>query len=188
MPNAALMLEPTLTDKFRDAMRGVASSVFLLTTRAPDGDAGMTATAVCSLSFAPASLLVCVNRSAAFMVAVEASGRFAVNVLSSDDEAVASAFGSPTGREQRFTLGEWYDMDGLPALQSSLSAISCDVASHLDFGSHRVYIGAVSNVDVRDRGAELLYCKGEYRSLQPRSWRSARWAGPDDPANAVDAW
>jgi flavin reductase (DIM6/NTAB) family NADH-FMN oxidoreductase RutF len=173
MPGPVMMLEPTIRDLFREAMRGVASTVFLITTRAPDGNAGMTATAVCSLSFDPVSVLVCVNRATAFMNAVEASGRFVVNILSREDEAVAKAFGSAAGREHRFMLGDWYDLDGLPALRSSMSAISCEVAGHMDFGSHRVLVGEVRQVDNHQGRAELLYCQGEYHSLQPRPWRMA---------------
>jgi hypothetical protein len=76
----AQVFESTIKDQFREAMRGVASTVFLLTTRVPGGNAGMTATAVCSLSLDPVSVLVCVKRATAFMNALEASGRFVVNV------------------------------------------------------------------------------------------------------------
>jgi flavin reductase len=168
------VLEARIKEQFREAMRGVTSTVFLLTTKARDGNAGMTATAVCSLSFDPVSVLVCVNRTTAFMSAVETCGRFAVNVLSLEDEAVAKAFGSTAAREQRFTRGDWYGLEGLPALRSSLSAISCKVAGHMDFGSHRIIVGEVSQVDIRKGRAELLYCEGEYRSLLPRLRRKTR--------------
>jgi flavin reductase len=134
----------------------------------------MTATAVCSLSLDPVSVLVCVKRATAFMNALEASGRFVVNVLSQQDEAVAKAFGSAAGHERRFAQGDWYGLDGLPALQSSLSAISCKVAGHMDFGSHRIVVGEVCQVDIRKGRAELLYCEGEYRSLQPRLRRKTQ--------------
>ena len=174
MSAAALTLEPTLRDHFRTAMRGVASSVFLVTTRGPEGDAGMTATSVCSLSLDPVSVLICVNRSAAFLKALEASGRFALNILSRDDEAIARAFGNPAGRERRFALGDWYELDGMPALRSSLSTIICAVAAQTDFGSHRIFVGQVSQVDNRDGRPELLYCQGAFRSLRPDSKHSLR--------------
>jgi flavin reductase (DIM6/NTAB) family NADH-FMN oxidoreductase RutF len=66
MSEAALMLEPALKDQLRQAMRGVASSVFLVTTRGPEGNARMTATSACSLSFDPVSVLIGVNRSTSF--------------------------------------------------------------------------------------------------------------------------
>ncbi len=166
MSKAAPTVNPTLTDHFRQAMRSVASPVFLVTTRGPDGKAGMTATAVCSLSFDPVSVLICVNRSNTFIKALEASGKFALNVLSRDDEAVAKAFGSPGGHQQRFAFGDWYDLDGMPALRSSLSTIVCDVANQMDYGSHRVFVGQVAQVDNREAKPELLYCQGAFRTVQ----------------------
>jgi len=167
MSEAAQTCEPTLRDHFRMAMRGVASSVFLVTTRGSEGEAGMTATSVCSLSFDPLSILICVNRATAFIKALEASRKFALNILSHDDEPIAKAFGSPAGRAHRFALGDWYELDGMPALKSSLSTIVCDVASQTDFGSHRIFVGQVSQVHNRDGRPELLYCRGAFRSLQP---------------------
>jgi flavin reductase (DIM6/NTAB) family NADH-FMN oxidoreductase RutF len=171
VPGAALALETTIRDQFRMAMRGVASTVFLVTTRSPAGDAGMTATAVCSLSLDPVSVLICVNRSTSFIKGIEASGRFALNVLSREDEGIAKAFGSANGRGDRFSQGEWYEFEGLPALRSSLSTIVCRVAGHMDFGSHRIYLGQVSQVENRGGRPELIFCHGEYRSLIPHGPR-----------------
>ena len=53
-----------LGHQFRLAMRKLASTVTVLTTREADEHHGMAATAVTSLSTEPPSLLVCVNRSA----------------------------------------------------------------------------------------------------------------------------
>jgi len=164
--NPALQADPALVDDFRQAMRGVASAVYLITSTGPDGDAGMTATAACSLSFDPMSVLISVNRSASLMRTLEASGRFVLNILSLEDEAVARAFGSPAGRDERFASGDWYRLDGLPALKTSLSSISCDVAQAMDFGTHRVLAGAVRHIDNRFGRRELLYCQGEFRSLE----------------------
>jgi len=170
--DAAPTADPGLKDHFRIAMRGVASSVFLVTTRGPEGRAGMTATSVCSLSFDPLSVLICVNRSTAFIRALEASRRFALNILSHDDEPIAKEFGSAAGRERRFETGDWYDVDGMPALGTSLSTIVCEVAGHTDFGSHRVFVGQVRQVDNREGRSELLYCQGSFRTLPRDSLHS----------------
>lgn len=161
--------EPALGDQFRLAMRNVASAVYLITARGPEGDVGMTATAACSLSFDPFSVLICVNRSATFFASIEASGRFVLNVLSLDDAPIASAFGSPAGRDARFGQGDWYDLDAMPALRSSLSSLSCRVADSKDFGTHRIFVGEVIHVDNREGLDELLYCQGGFRGLAPAS-------------------
>jgi flavin reductase len=158
MTNAQLPVDPALTDHFRQAMRSVASAVYLITSHGTEGDVGMTATAACSLSFDPMSVLICVNRSASIMRTLEESGQFVLNILSREDEAVATAFGSPAGRADRFADGDWYVLQGMPALKSSLSSIACDIAGGMDFGTLR-------HVDNRSGLAELLYCNGNFRGL-----------------------
>lgn len=158
-------VDPDLSNAFRQAMRSVASAVYLITARGPEGDVGMTATAACSLSFDPMSVLISVNTSASMTRTLEATGRFVLNVLSQDDEAVASAFGSAAGRDSRFVDGDWYDLDGMPALRSSISSISCEVGGVMEFGTHRIYAGAVRHVDNRAGLPELLYCNGAFRTL-----------------------
>jgi flavin reductase len=174
MAAAAQTMEPTRTDNFRMAMRNVASSVFLVTTHGPSGYAGMTATSVCSLSLDPPSVLICVNRSNVFIKALLASRRFALNILSREDESVARAFSSHTGRANRFVSGDWYEMDGLPALKSSLSTMVCEIVNQIDFGTHRIFIGQVSQIDNRDGRAELVYYQGGFRTLHRELKQSIR--------------
>lgn len=150
---------------FRTAMRNIASAVYLVTARGADGDAGMTATAACSLSFDPFSVLVCVNRSASFFQTLEETGQFVLNVLSLEDAAIAQAFGSPAGRAERFGQGSWYDLHNMPALRSSLSSLACRVADTKDFGTHRIFMGEVIEVHNREGLSELLYCQGAFRAL-----------------------
>jgi flavin reductase (DIM6/NTAB) family NADH-FMN oxidoreductase RutF len=163
---ATVCADDAIRNRFRLAMRNVASSVFVVATRGPDGNFGMTATSVCSLSLEPASVLVCVNRASTFMRVLDITGRFTLNVLSRDDEAVAKAFSTPVEREKRFVLGDWYDLQGLPALKSSLTTIVCDVAGTMDFGSHRVFVGQAREVANHAGGEELLYYQGAFRTLQ----------------------
>ncbi len=164
---AASSPDPALGDAFRLAMRNVASAVYLITAHGPEGDVGMTATAACSLSFDPFSVLICVNRSASMFRTLDATRRFVLNVLSADDAAIAAAFGSPAGRDDRFGKGDWYQLEGMPALRSSLASIACHIADTKDFGTHRIFVGQVDQVDNRDGQAELLYCQGAFRQLAP---------------------
>ena len=47
---------------FRQAMSRLGAAVHVITTEGPAGKTGFTATAVCSVSDAPPTLLVCLNR------------------------------------------------------------------------------------------------------------------------------
>lgn len=53
----------------------------------------------------------------------------------------------------------------MPALRTSLSSLSCEVAQVMDFGTHRIFAGLVRQVDNRFGRPELLYCQGAFRSL-----------------------
>src|SRR5471030_2587971 len=50
--------------EYRDAMAHIGSAVNIITTDGPAGRAGFTASAVCSVTDSPPTLLVCLNRSA----------------------------------------------------------------------------------------------------------------------------
>ncbi|RYG88560.1 MAG: flavin reductase, partial [Alphaproteobacteria bacterium] len=65
----------TLGEDFRSAMRRLAASVHVATTRDATGAHGMTVTAACSLSVAPAAMIVCVNRSARAHASMIETGR-----------------------------------------------------------------------------------------------------------------
>src|SRR6516164_3844539 len=58
-PDPVRTVEPVL---FREGMSRLGAAVHVITTAGPGGQAGATATAVCSVSDAPPMLLVCLNR------------------------------------------------------------------------------------------------------------------------------
>jgi hypothetical protein len=80
---------------FREAIAHFATGVTVVTTTYEGRPAGMTASAVCSLSLDPILLLVCIDNRLPTHEAIEASRRFAVNVLGEGDEALARRFARP---------------------------------------------------------------------------------------------
>ncbi len=51
--------------RFRDAMASLGAAVNIVTTDGTEGRCGITATAVCSVTDTPPTLMVCVNRNSA---------------------------------------------------------------------------------------------------------------------------
>ena len=72
--------------RYRRAISQFATGVAVITTSVPGGLAGMTASAVTSLSLDPVQLLVCVGNTLLTRSAIAERGRFAVNVLGADGE------------------------------------------------------------------------------------------------------
>ena len=74
-------------------MRSLASAVSIVSTAHDDRRFGMTATAVCSLSMQPPTLLVCVNQSTSLHHPLLSAGRFCINILHADQDELARTFG-----------------------------------------------------------------------------------------------
>src|SRR5438552_2915047 len=95
---------------FKKGMRALVGAVTVIAVQDANGfAAGITATAVCSLSADPPSLLVCVNRESAIAPALTLGAAFSVNVLADDQIEVAQAFGGQKGVKggSRFAFGAW---------------------------------------------------------------------------------
>ena len=98
-------------DQFREAMSRLGAAVHVVTTDGPAGKTGFTATAVCSVSDQPATLLVCLNRGAAS--ADPADNRvLCVNTLRAGEEMVADMFAGRTkvARDERFDSRRWINL------------------------------------------------------------------------------
>src|SRR5437764_11071491 len=105
-PEAVRTVEPAM---FREAMSRLGAAVHVLTTAGPGGKAGTTATAVCSVSDAPPTLLVCLNRRSQTNPLVVENGVFCVNPLGAAGGGIADIFAGRTGVQgtARFAPGEW---------------------------------------------------------------------------------
>jgi len=147
---------------FRLAMRTLTSAVSILTTEHEGRRYGMTATAVTSLSMTPPSLLACVNISASIHSPLLARSRFCVNVLHANQSSVAEAFSGRRAAD-RFSAGEWgSDETLIPYLNDAQANVFCNVeASHVH-GTHRIFIGRVLAIRVREQINPLLYQNGRY--------------------------
>src|SRR5882762_4592863 len=97
--------------EFKTVMRQVVSSVAVVTSRAGKVRNGLTATAVCSVSAEPPTMLICVNRRATAEGIIAESGAFAINVLTEDQHQIARLFStSKLGADERFAEGKWVSM------------------------------------------------------------------------------
>lgn len=160
---------PIPAQDFRAAMARFPGAVTLITARAGAERRGLTATAVCSVTADPPSLLVCLNRHTGTCAAIQDSGRFAVNLLADPSAPLALRFagaGGVSGAE-KFALGDWAeDAAGLPILREAAVSLSCAVSEALVAGSHRIFIGQIEAVRFGD-GAALVYEQARFHRLHP---------------------
>jgi flavin reductase (DIM6/NTAB) family NADH-FMN oxidoreductase RutF len=155
-------------DDFKRAMASFTAGVTVVTTLDDAGRAwGLTATAFSSVSKTPPLCLVCVSHAADAYPALLASRRFAVNVLSSDQEAVASRFAEHG--VDKFAGVAWKQgpATGSPLIEGALTTIECVVDSAQTAGDHDVFIASVRGVVVAD-GAPLAYFRGRYADVRSK--------------------
>jgi len=153
---------------FREAMSRLGAAVHVITTDGPSGRTGFTATAVVSVSDAPPTLLVCLNRGAISMPILRGNGVFCVNTLRAGDELIADTFAGRTKvtREARFDTGTWLTLaTGSPALASAVVALDCRVSEVKAVASHDIYFGVVEAVHAGPPGAALVYHDRAYKQV-----------------------
>jgi flavin reductase (DIM6/NTAB) family NADH-FMN oxidoreductase RutF len=153
---------------FREAMSRLGAAVHVITTDGPSGKTGFTATAVCSVSDAPPTVLVCLNRSATSMPILRGNGVFCVNTLQAGDELIADTFAGRTkvSRDQRFDAGQWATLStGSPALMSAVIALDCRVVEVKAVASHDIYFGVVEAIHSGPPGAALVYHDRLYKQV-----------------------
>lgn len=164
---AAKIVEPMPTpvtkDAFRNAMSVLASAVNVVTTDGPAGRAGFTATAVCSVSDEPPSLLVCLNRSASVYDIFQTNDHLCVNTLTCEQQALSNLFGGKTAMDERFASADWStDVSGAPMLDDALINFDCRISNRVAAGSHDILICEILAIRQRDSGDGLVYFQRRY--------------------------
>lgn len=152
-------------ESFRTGMRHLAAHVCLITTVGADGArSGLTATAVCSVSADPPTLLCCVNRQIAPFAAIRESGVFAVNVLGVNDRDLAERFAGVIQGEARFETGAWTSLvTGAPVLESALATFDCRLTRLEEVATHGIVFGEILTVRSHSSQTDpLLYAQGAF--------------------------
>lgn len=156
-------------ETFRKSMALFPGAVTLITVGEGAGRRGLTATAVCSVSDEPPSLLVCVNRKVEACAEISRLGRFSVQLLDDASDALAMRFAGGAHGAEKFDEGDWSSCElGLPALASALASLSCTVLSESDNGSHRIFIGRIDGARLREGAGALVYANAKFHRLEAR--------------------
>ncbi|MBX3578373.1 MAG: flavin reductase [Rhizobiaceae bacterium] len=150
---------------FRNGMSRLGSAVSVVTTGAGAKRYGFTASAVCSVSAAPPTLLVCINRGSSCFPAFDKASHFCVNTLMPGQEDIAELFGGRTPTEDRFAFGDWEEgVTGIPVLADASVSFECELTSSVDEATHRVMFGRVVDIRENKKQGTLIYCTRRYLS------------------------
>lgn len=158
-----------IRDKFIDGMSRAAASVVLVTTDGEHGKAGVTVSAMSSVSAdsAKPSLLVCVHRLSPAAPAILANGVFCVNLLRDSQSWLSDTFAGrlKTQTGDKFEAGAWTTLStGAPALTDGLVAFDCTLRMATLYGTHYILVGEVEEAVVAEHGPALVYANRAYGS------------------------
>lgn len=152
---------------FRNAMAMLGGAVTVITTDGPAGRFGFTASAVCSVTDTPPTLLVCMNRSSFANAHFKSNGVLCVNVLAGDHQGVSGIFADRNLRtEERFASQAWSVLQsGAPALDEALVNFDCRIAQVHEVGTHNIFYCDVLQIRQGPSREALVYFDRAYHRL-----------------------
>jgi len=161
-----------LGPRFRQAISRFSTGVALITTRTAQGPAGMTASAVASLSMDPLQLLVCIGSKLPTCAAILESGHFAVNVLGEGQEHLAKHFA--TRGVDKFAGVELREDSDVPVLTDAIAHFICAVGGALPGGDHTIVVGDVLRCDHVPGANPLVYFASAFGNLHDQATHGSR--------------
>ncbi|SCC42639.1 NADH-dependent FMN reductase RutF [Kosakonia oryziphila] len=151
---------------FRDAMACVGAAVNIITTDGPAGRAGFTASAVCSVTDSPPTLLVCLNRSASVWPVFSNNQALCVNTLAAGQESLSNLFGGKTPMDERFAAARWLQGEtGCPRLADALASFDCHISQVVSVGTHDILFCQIVDISRHPTPEGLVWFDRRYHAL-----------------------
>ncbi|ESK37280.1 hypothetical protein P256_02335 [Acinetobacter nectaris CIP 110549] len=157
------MIEVT---EFKNAMSLLTSAVNVVTTVGSSGRYGFTASAVCSVTDTPPTLLVCMNKASNSHVHFVENKILSVNVLKAHHQHISKAFASKMSPEERFECGEWTELEtGSPVLEDALVSFDCQIDQIQEVGTHTIFICHIKAIQQSEHDKSLVYFNRAYHHV-----------------------
>ena len=158
------------TIDFRTVIGQFATGVTVVTALDGDRPEGITVNALASVSLDPPILMIALDRRRHILPSIDASRRFAVNILAEDQQWLSDCFAGANvtpGREA-FCGASWRPgSTGLPILVGAIAAMECEVLDRFTVGDHHLYVGAVQAIALDEPDAPpLLYHRRRYLRIE----------------------
>ncbi|GAB0116336.1 flavin reductase [Acidisoma sp. 7E03] len=149
------------TRLFRNALGAFATGVTVITTLSPEGaDVGVTANSFNSVSLDPPMILWSIGKTSSSLAAFMAAERFAVHVLSAEQEALSGRF-AKSGTDKFAGLSVSRGIGDVPLLEGCAARFQCRIAFRHEAGDHYILVGEVEAFD-HDGHAPLAFHSGRY--------------------------
>ena len=163
-------IPPISSEDFKLGMRNLAGHCVVIAAAHGDIRAGLTATAICSITAEPPRILACVNRCVFAHSIIKRSGRLSINVLGSEQESIARRFAGmepEVNGEERFVDDDWdIGEQGTPIMRCALAIFDCEVVETIAASTHDLFICEVQGITGSlDQHSALVYFAGQFNTI-----------------------
>ena len=155
---------------FRKVLGSFATGVAVVTTKSDGRYFGLTINSFTSVSLDPMLIQINIAKNTTSHDIIGDSGSFVVNILADDQELVSTIFAGAPPAERFNHVTTWESPHGCPVIDGSLAYIEVRVTATYDGGDHSIFLAEVLDMQtLRDDAAPLLYYRGRYERMLPRS-------------------
>jgi 3-hydroxy-9,10-secoandrosta-1,3,5(10)-triene-9,17-dione monooxygenase reductase component len=110
-------------------------------------------------------VIVCFDHGSRTLAVVRETRRFAINVLRTGQEDLATLFAGKAPHPQKFADVTHTADHGVPVLDGALAWLVCDLEALHPGGDHEIGVGAVTALGHDAEGEPLVFYAGAYRDL-----------------------
>lgn len=141
----------------KHTLRLIPYGLYVLTARTEEGVNAATVSWLTQASFDPPRIAVGLRRETGIWQAVSAAGVFVVNVLGSDQKALASTFFRhlKPGEDPLHGVATHPGLTGAPILDDVPAYLECSVVQPLDAGDHTLFLAEIVGAGMRDDRSAL---------------------------------
>ena len=145
----------------KSALHKISYGIYVITSSMDDKINGQICNSVFQVTSEPPQVAICINKQNYTHEFLQASKKFAVNILAEDvDMVFIGRFGFRCGRDfDKFDSVKYHLSDnGNPILdENSVAWLECDVTMEVDVGSHTMFIGPLKDADILSDAEPLTY-------------------------------
>jgi 3-hydroxy-9,10-secoandrosta-1,3,5(10)-triene-9,17-dione monooxygenase reductase component len=158
------------SDTFRRVLGHFVTGVTVVSALDGERPFGITVNALSSVSLDPPLVMVALDRRRFLTPIVRRAGRYAVNILSEDQQALSDCFAGAAVTPDRdaFCGAAWTPgPTGLPLLEGAIATLECTVTETFQAGDHELFVARVDSVgNAEPHPMPLLYYRRQYLRIQ----------------------
>lgn len=150
--------------RFRQVLGHFPTGVCVVAGHHEGQPVGLAVGSFFSISLEPPLVGFCAGHGSSTWPKLRENGRFCINVLAADQEAVSRVFASKDA-DKFASIGWDRSPLGEPRIAGALAWIDCTLTQVHKAGDHDIVLGEVHDLSVTHEGNPLVFFRGGYADL-----------------------